>query len=649
MAAPLPPVIEFVMVRRFSTWLVGAALVGLGLGVGVVVPVRAQEGTDDDPVLHEYFDPGLVDEPDPRPGPGGDRPSAPPAETGGAGEPPELTLQAGSGDRVRGPSGPLGASEDDLPYGPSSPRGAATALDDETDRVDDLEYNSVFDPTVFPYKRGVVQNRPVRTASGTYGMKTARGDYEQLRVEGGTAADDEDLFWGSFLVRAEAGEFHPIPSVAPNQRYLDVQTEPEVAVRVYRDAADNDYVQIDHTGRVRVNVRIAAPEFYFSGRFDSAVEWEAFDVKREATALPEAIAGVAEDVAEMVEVSRRRSPDAVMEQLIYYFRNFETRSLPDELRSGDLYRTLAEQQIGVCRHRSMAFVMTAMALGIPARYVTNEAHAFVEVWWPRGGWRRVDLGGAARDIGYDGDADDRVHAAGRDDPFPKPPAYREELRELRGEDGEGTEGGEGNEEAGASTASSEDRESRRPSSGNRPPGGNEGTDSRRAEQGETPDTDAGTPIRRPQEERRAERKARRASRERREEADRTEQARRTESVEERRRSNASREQEEASQRRGTRLSIRVPTREVFRGAEVVVEGQLVSAGGAPVSRRPVTVYFGRVGASRLAAMEKIGTATTDERGRYRMKVTIPETVGVGRWSLVASFAGDDTYASARAE
>jgi hypothetical protein len=54
---------------------------------------------------------------------------------------------------------------------------------------------------------------------------------------------------------------------------------------------------------------------------------------------------------------------------------------------------------GVCRHRAYAFAIIAMALGIPTRFVNNEAHAWVEVHMPeRRGWLRIDLGGSAQGL-----------------------------------------------------------------------------------------------------------------------------------------------------------------------------------------------------------------------------------------------------------
>ena len=61
--------------------------------------------------------------------------------------------------------------------------------------------------------------------------------------------------------------------------------------------------------------------------------------------------------------------------------------------SRDIYLDLAMSKKGVCRHRSFAFLVTSLSLGIPTRVITNEAHAWVEVFDGRM-WRRIDLGGA---------------------------------------------------------------------------------------------------------------------------------------------------------------------------------------------------------------------------------------------------------------
>jgi hypothetical protein len=79
--------------------------------------------------------------------------------------------------------------------------------------------------------------------------------------------------------------------------------------------------------------------------------------------------------------------------MVEYFRAFAPSDDPPKER-GDIYLDLALSKKGVCRHRSFAFLVTALHLGIPTRMVVNEAHAWVEVY-DGTLWHRVDLGGAA--------------------------------------------------------------------------------------------------------------------------------------------------------------------------------------------------------------------------------------------------------------
>ena len=123
-----------------------------------------------------------------------------------------------------------------------------------------------------------------------------------------------------------------------------------------------------------------------------------------------------------------------MFQLSDYFRAF----MPGEQieQDGSVYERLTLSQIGVCRHRSYAFMVTARALGIPTRYVTNQVHAFVEVLDPSGRWRRVDLGGegiAPEEKGLTQDLlKDKQQSAPNyrpDDGLPRPKNYQSAQRE----------------------------------------------------------------------------------------------------------------------------------------------------------------------------------------------------------------------------
>src|SRR5205085_2596405 len=89
-------------------------------------------------------------------------------------------------------------------------------------------------------------------------------------------------------------------------------------------------------------------------------------------------------------------PREAVTKMVEYFRAF-TPSTEAPNENGDVYLDLALSKKGVCRHRAFAFLVTALYLGIPARLVHNEAHAWVGVRDDRL-WHRIDLGGAALDL-----------------------------------------------------------------------------------------------------------------------------------------------------------------------------------------------------------------------------------------------------------
>ena len=109
-----------------------------------------------------------------------------------------------------------------------------------------------------------------------------------------------------------------------------------------------------------------------------------------------------------------------------YFRSFEPGDPPAS--TGNLYRDLTLAKRGVCRHRAFAFVVTAQSIGIPARYITNEAHAFVEVWVPGVGWLQVDLGGGSNELDVENARDKAMHHPRQPDPFPRPAPYQKPAR-----------------------------------------------------------------------------------------------------------------------------------------------------------------------------------------------------------------------------
>ena len=123
--------------------------------------------------------------------------------------------------------------------------------------------------------------------------------------------------------------------------------------------------------------------------------------------LPPRLSADAARVRRVIGVSRAMRPREAITTLVEYFRGFADADDPPEPH-GSVYLDLSLSKKGVCRHRSFAFLVTAESLGIPARLVLNEAHAWVEVF--DGAWRRIDLGGAGRIRGQAASSSTRYHA-----------------------------------------------------------------------------------------------------------------------------------------------------------------------------------------------------------------------------------------------
>jgi hypothetical protein len=64
-------------------------------------------------------------------------------------------------------------------------------------------------------------------------------------------------------------------------------------------------------------------------------------------------------------------------------------------------------------------------LGIPCRFVQNEAHAWAELKLPELGWLRLDLGGAAAGLDPRSVHDREFYRPAVPDPWPRPLAYEE--------------------------------------------------------------------------------------------------------------------------------------------------------------------------------------------------------------------------------
>jgi len=528
------------------------------LALVITPPLTAQS----EPVLHEYIAP----------------PSA--AESTRwvkeRGLPKEIHTQD---QRIQRP--PFEEPTETSEMGPSAParRRARVGLDRTTTHDGQLNYDATFNPSVVPFKRVTAADR-VRE-DFTLSVRDPR--LRPVKVAYRPIPPDRDAFWGSLQLQALPGKALPMPSVAPSAAIVSYRTRPEAKLRFFKDSADNFWVKSDRGGRLSVVLLMDAPRSYFSPQVPALLS--AADVpEHRRPRLPRNVKTDAQRVLRHIGL-RPGSLNQHLSRLVAYFRNFQARPL--QRKSDNIYLDIAFTQRGVCRHRSLAFVITAQAVGIPARYVENEAHAFVEVYLPRHGWARIDLGGAS--VGLD------VHAAQRkavhrpkQDPFPRPSRFEGGYSQLRG-----AVSGLDKSQLKKKPAQERTRSLRRFDRSAKTQG-RKARNLDRAPPGATPDKIAtsghmGNPKGTPP-------------------------------------------------KITTQIVVFSSSRTLFRGDLLHVWGK-VQAGKRGVGNLRVEVYLGRDRNSALM----LGATVSDSRGAFLLRPTVPITLEVGRYRIYAATPGDTRH------
>jgi hypothetical protein len=363
-----------VRVTRSWIWIAGAVVFG-------VRPAIA-----DEPVLHEYFE-------------------SDPSE--------DLKWSTTTSDgRLRAviptENGLVSAPDHDdgtreVVYGSSganAPTDSSYRIDRDTSRPELVRYDDPFTPSVAPFKRLFAYD------ALDAGLELVVNQRRLLPISvGGDARPGEDQFYADLQVDLSASQPTRIPSVGPGSRVLRVSIQPAVEFKLEHDAADNWFVTGSVSARVRLVMELAIPRAVFGsgpgGQDFAQVSWA--ELGPFVPPVPDSLRPAVERVAQHIGVSRASSPRDALARLVDYFRRFapsdEGLEQSTPLR---IYEELALSQKGVCRHRAYAFLVTALGLGLPARFVRNEAHAWVEVYDTKL-WHRIDLGGAASELEYRSD------------------------------------------------------------------------------------------------------------------------------------------------------------------------------------------------------------------------------------------------------
>ena len=577
--------------------LVLAALVfALALGVAAAQPV-----------LHEYVPHASDDDlPDPITGGPSEEPAAilyegeilPPPE-GGARRPDERAMRGAPGDGE----------------GPESPGRRSPTF--RPDRVTALEgmlgYYTVFTPTIAPFKRVTALDAVVRAPAidggepaPVLGLAAPRSAPVPLAGADAPPPDPRprDRFWGSVVLDFSTGLRVPLPSVSPESRVLTLRSEPELALRVEKDGADNFFVVAPEgtRGEVRATFLMDAPRGYFNVAAIPSVPSDVY--AHELFALEDSVRADALAFAAELGVAPGDPLDAVLGALTAHFRAFEESEEPPE-ETGNIYLDLARGMKGVCRHRAYGFVITAHALGVPARFVQNEAHAWVEVKIPMPvegadepvpGWLRVDLGGAASALQAHGAEDRPVYRPRERDPLPQPEAYRQSYSQLRGD----VSGFRQDEEVGAASFASEGAGAGE-GAGEAAP--SEGTEAVAEEEGGALDALFDPPG-----------------------------------------------EPEGPSARPLTLRLDRERFEVFRGRTLTVTGRATDPDGEGVEAMRVEVLLREMDAagSRAASERLLGVTATRSGGAFQASVGVPPDLPVGDYRLIVRSPGDDRFFPATA-
>lgn len=339
---------------------------------------------------------------------------------------------AGGGEPGAGPEEAPPAYDatagDGSPGEPPGRRSPSFRPDRLTELSSGLDYYEVFTPSIAPFKRvtslGLTQLDADRKTPVFAARESPR---TVVRVEGEHSrppdARPRDRFTGDVRLDFRQGPLVPLPSVSPESRILTLRATPALPLRVERDADDNFAIRLlvpVPDVPVRVEFLTDAPRSYFGTEIPAA----RVDVlESEVPRLEHSIESRGLAMAKRMRLSKSSDLRTALATLTSYFRAFEESSTPPE-NTGDLYLDLVRSQKGICRHRAYGFVVTAQALGIPSRFVQNEAHSWVEVKLPRVGFMRIDLGGAANGLTAHNASDAPSYVPAQPDTLPQPASYR---------------------------------------------------------------------------------------------------------------------------------------------------------------------------------------------------------------------------------
>src|SRR5262249_29507863 len=128
----------------------------------------------------------------------------------------------------------------------------------------------------------------------------------------------EEHFFADRVVDLAGGRRVRIPSVGPGSRVLRARAgigTQDVKIALYKDGADNWFVEGDATQRARLVMELAIARAAFGGDFGDPTRAELMPVPP----LPRNVAAAAAQVEARIGVSQRMAPREIVSKLVSYF------------------------------------------------------------------------------------------------------------------------------------------------------------------------------------------------------------------------------------------------------------------------------------------------------------------------------------------
>ncbi len=246
------------------------------------------------------------------------------------------------------------------------------------------------------HNRGAVFKDVQRTPNGQYLFEVDQSGLVQFTPS--AAATGEVTSTGVLPLDVSPTGYTIIPSIAPNQHLVSmriVSGNPATQVRLFRDVNDMVWANADRTATVFLEITWAFSLDYYSLTWPSGHSFSDIPSAMRPPITSD-VATIGRQITSHVGVTDDGDYSQAIRILATYFQEFGEGDIPPREQYADDMLAIAYGENGCCRHRSQAFLVAAQSLGAPTRMVVNEAHAFVEVWFPSQGWRMIDLGGCGQ-------------------------------------------------------------------------------------------------------------------------------------------------------------------------------------------------------------------------------------------------------------